>query len=103
MDLTNNNFLNNIAYIGGGGIYFNNKLLNVSPYRNNKFSGNQAYFANDFYSFPIRMRFTDNKKFYSLANTSSYHLNLVPGTSNIYLYFEIIDYYNQTIESLNGR
>ena len=103
MNLTNNTFENNSAYFGGGAIYFNNKLPDVSPDQNNIFNGNKAYFANDFYTFPMRLRFKDNMEFDSLINTSTYSFIVVSGITKINLYFQVLDFYNQTIKSLNGR
>ena len=100
MNLKNNNFTNNSASLGGGAIYFNNKLTSCL---NNTFKDNKALFANDFYTYPVRLRLIDNNGYDSLYNISLYHLSLVPGITFLNLTFEIMDYYNQTIKSLNGR
>ena len=104
MQLTDNVFVNNIAYLGGGGIYFHNKLLKESPRANNKFINNTAYFANDFYTFPIRLHFQDSLYYKSMVNKSTYALNIIPGITNIkLLHFDLVDYYDQPIKSLNNR
>ena len=92
--MTTNVFKNNRAQFGGGGVYFNNKLLVESPNKYNIFESNKADFADDFFTLPIRIRFNGNKTSID---------NVVPGVTSIQLNFEIIDYYNQTIRSLNGR
>jgi len=103
MILTNNNFKNNTASLGGGAIYFNNKLPMDSPYMKNNFYNNKADFANDFCTYPMRLRFTDMKGYDSLTKYSSYTLTVIPAITNLNFYFEIVDYYNQTIKSINGR
>jgi len=101
--LTRNIFQNNFAYLGGAGIYFNNKLLLESPIKTNYFNRNKALFAHDFYTFPIRVHFTANNNFMSWINKSKYSLDLVPGVTNINLQFFVVDYYGQTILSLPSR
>lgn len=102
MNIFNNTFKNNHALLGGGGIFFKNKLLTESPYQCNFFDGNSAEFANDFFTFPMRMKFFDNQSFDSTINKTIFSLSLVPGITKIKLFFEVIDYYGQTIKSLNG-
>ena len=96
MILTKNVFDNNFAKFGGGGIYFKNKILKESPYIFNKFNGNKAYFANDFYTLPTRVRFQDDKNL-----NFRYGFNMVPGFTNIKMKFYVVDYYGQTIKLLN--
>ena len=95
--MINNTFENNHAIYGGGGIYFMNKLLKESPYQSNTFSHNKALFANDFYTFPLKVRFQDDKKYKSWVSKSSYAITIIPGFTQINLNFSVIDYYNQTI------
>ena len=97
-----NNFINNKAILGGGGIYFQNKLLPEPPDQNNNFTNNTAGFANDFFTFPVRLRFTDNQTFYSWINKTSYSFTVVPGITQKSLYFDVVDYYGQTIQSMSG-
>jgi len=102
MKLMENVFRNNSAVLGGGGIYFKNQLLAESPYQNNTFTKNKAYFANDFFTYPVRLKFTDNQTFHSWINKTSYSLIVIPGISQLSLYFDVVDYYGQTIKSING-
>ena len=101
MDLKNNVFDNNYAIYGGGGIYFKNKILKESPYKFNTFTRNNAFFANDFYTFPIRVRFQADKIFKSWVNKYSYAITIIPGITQINLSFSVVDYYNQTMKSVN--
>ena len=101
LSLTNNYFYNNFAFLGGGAIYFQNKLLAESPYHNNIFTNNTAFFANDFFTFPVRLEFTDNN-YSSRINKTTYSINVVPGITMTSLYFDVVDYYGQTIKSMNG-
>ena len=101
MDLKNNLFDNNTAIYGGGGIYFKNKILRESPYKFNKFMRNTAFFANDFSTFPIKVRFQDDANYKSWVNKASYTMKLIPGISQINLNFSVVDYYGQTLK-LNG-
>ena len=96
-----NNFTNNVAIFGGGGIYFQNKILKESPYRSNIFKENKAQFANDFYTFPASVRFQDDLKYKSWVNRSAYSLNIIPGLTQINLNFSIVDYYGQNLRLLN--
>ena len=98
MDLQKNVFENNNAIKGGGGIFFKNKVLKDSPYKFNTFSKNTAFFANDFYTFPIKVRFQDDKKFKSWVNKSSYTITIIPGITKIDLKFSVVDYYGQTLK-----
>ena len=95
--LKNNLFDNNTAIYGGGGIYFKNKILKESPYKFNKFLRNKALFASDFYTFPIKVRFQDDK-FKSWVNKSTYTMTLIPGFTQINLNFSIVDYYGQILK-----
>ena len=71
------------------------------PNNTNAFINNRANFANDFYTFPLRLQLFDGLNW---INESLYTLDLVPGITNVkLLHFEIVDYYGQTIQSLNGR
>ena len=101
MDLMNNIFENNIAINGGGGIYFKNQILKESPSKFNTFKGNKAFFANDFYTFPIKVIFQNDKNFKSWVNKSSYAITIIPGFTEINLNFSIIDYYGQTMKLVN--
>ena len=101
--MTNNVFENNFAIYGGGGIYFKNKILDESPYKFNTFRFNKASFANDFYTFPIRVYFQDDNKFKSWVNKSGYRMTIVPGTSKIKLNFYVVEFYGQTVKTLNMR
>ena len=101
LDLKNNSFDNNSAIYGGGGIYFKNKILQESPYKFNKFIRNTAFFANDFYTFPIKVRFQDDNNYKSWVRKSSYTMTIVPGITQINLNFSVVDYYGQTLK-LNG-
>ena len=100
--MKNNVFKHNFAVFGGGGIYFKNKILIKSPYEFNTFSNNQALFANDFYTFPVKVRFQDDKYFKSWKNKSRYSITVVPGITNFHLNFSVVDFYGQTIKSING-
>jgi hypothetical protein len=102
MNLSKNSFINNFASLGGGVLYLNNKLLAESPYQSNNFSGNKASFANDFFTFPVRLQFTDNQTFWSWINKTTYSLNVVSGVSITSLYFYVVDYYGQIIQSMSG-
>ena len=102
MNLTQNYFKNNFAFLGGGGIYFENKLLSVSPYQNNIFLDNIAPFANDFFTFPVRLKLINNKSISSSSKNKAYSLNVVPEITLTSLNFAVVDYYGQTIKSLNG-
>jgi hypothetical protein len=63
-----------------------------------------ANFANDFYTFPVRLKLQLFDGLNWINDSISYSLNLVPGVTNVkLLHFEIVDYYGQTIQSLNGR
>ena len=73
------------------------------PQNQNNFSSNEATFGNDYYTYPVRLRFKDNNGYDSLVNSTIYSLLIIPGITSVNLYFEIIDFYNQTISSLNGR
>ena len=101
--MINNIFYDNSAKLGGALIYFNNKLLSEYPNKSNKFEGNHATFAIDFYTFPVRVNFNDDKNFKSWINKSSYALKIVPGISQINLHFKVVDYYGQTIKSMQPR
>ena len=74
-----------------------NKILKESPYNYNIFRLNKALFANDFYTFPIKVRFQDDNKFKSWVNKSSYAITIIPGFTQINLNFSVVDYYGQTI------
>ena len=99
MNLMNNYFINNSAMLGGGGIYFSNKLLAQSPYQNNDFIYNTASFANDFLTFPTRIKLTNYK---ILNKKKAYSLTVIPGITQTSLEFDLVDYYGQTIKSING-
>jgi len=103
LNLAKNYFKNNSAIVGGGGIYFNNKLLGESPYQNNIFKDNKAYFANDFFTYPVRLQLTNYKSFYYSKTKQSYYFNVVPGITLTSLYFNVVDNYGQTIKSMNGE
>ena len=103
LNLVKNNFKNNSAILGGGGIYFNNKLLGESPYQNNIFKDNKAYFANDFFTYPVRLQLTNYKSFHYSKTKQSYYFNVVPGITLTSLYFNVVDNYGQTIKSMNGE
>ena len=97
----NNVFQYNFASFGGAGIYFKNKILKQSPSQFNTFSHNKALFANDFYTFPIKVRFQDDRNFKSWINKSIYSITIIPGITQINLNFFVVDYYGQTLKSLN--
>ena len=101
MDLKNNIFEKNIAVFGGAGIFFRNMLLNESPYLFNIFKGNKAFFADDFYTFPVKINFQDDLNFKSWANKSKYTIKMIPGFTKINLKFTVVDYYGQTLKSLS--
>ena len=101
MNLMNNVFDNNIAISGGGGIYFKNKILNEFPLKYNKFSRNKALFANDFYTFPAKVGFQDDKNFKSWLNKTQYAIKIIPGMTQINLNFYVLDYYGQNIITVN--
>ena len=101
MDLRNNVLENNYAVLGGGGIYFKNIILKESPLKFNTFRQNKALFANDFYTFPIKVRFQDDNNFKSWVNKSSYAIKIIPGFTQINLNFFVVDYYGQTLLTLN--
>ena len=100
--MKNNVFKHNFAVSGGGGIFFKNKILKESPYEFNTFSNNQALFANDFYTFPIKVRFQDEKYFKSWKNKSSYSITIIPGITSLNLNFSVVDFYGQIIRSIKG-
>ena len=101
-NLSQNYFRKNVAVLGGGGIYFNNKLLSESPNRSNIFIDNRAAFANDFLTFPIRLKVAENGNLIFKKTTKTYLINAIPGITQISLSFDVIDYYGNTIESLSG-
>ena len=103
MNLTKNIFKNNTATIGGGGIYFKNKLLAQPPNETNIFIDNKANFSKDFLTFPVRLKFISEKTFPSWIKNKPYSLSVVPGITQTSLYFDIVDYYHQTIQSINGQ
>ena len=102
INLVRNYFKNNSALLGGGGIYFANKLLPESPYENNEFKDNKAAFANDFITYPVRLQLTNNKSFRYAKYKKAYYFKVVPGITMTSLYFDVVDYYGQTINSING-
>ena len=102
MNLVKNYFKNNSAVLGGGGIYFENKLLPESPYHSNEFKDNKAYFANDFFTYPFRLQLTNNKSFHYSKIKKTYYFNVIPGITMTSLYFDLVDYYGQTVKSMNG-
>ena len=102
MILMNNVFQRNTAINGGGGIYFNDALLNESPYKYNTFHQNEAFFANDFYTFPVRLQFQDENNFKSWKNKSMYVMTIIPGMSEFNIFFDVIDYYGQILKLING-
>ena len=70
--------------------------------KNNIFIGNKAaIFANDFYTFPLRaVFFNDEQKNLMKYKYVSFN-NVVPGITNINLNFVVVDYYGQSIKSLD--
>ena len=101
LDLKNNVFHNNSAIYGGAGIYFKDKLLQESPNKYNTFIDNKAFFAPDFYTFPRKVYFQDDKHFQSWVSKSKYTITLIPGITQINLNFSLVDSYGQTIKSVN--
>ena len=99
--MKNNVFTNNSAIYGGAGIYFKDKLLKESPDKFNIFSGNKAFFAPNFYTFPRKVYFQDDKNFKSWISKSRYAMTLIPGITQINLNFSVVDYYGQTVKSVN--
>ena len=97
-----NIFRNNVAQWGGGGIYFNNRVFKEMPNSTNLFINNIANFANDFYTFPLRSHLNNTFNWINVDNMYAL-VDIVPGTPIPSLQFEIVDYYGQTIQSLNGR
>ena len=89
--MRNNIFKENLAIYGGGGIYFKNRISKESPSEFNTFSQNKALFANDFYTFPIQVRFQDDQNFKSWKNKTSYAITIVPGITQINLNFSVVD------------
>ena len=99
--MKNNFFHNNSAIYGGAGIYLKNKLLKESPDKFNTFRDNKAYFAPNFYTFPRKVYFQDGKHFQSWVSKSRYTITLIPGITQIDLNFSLVDYYGQTVKSVN--
>ena len=102
MILMQNVFERNTAIAGGGGIYFNDTLLKESPYKYNIFHQNEAFFANDFYTFPVRVQFQDENNFKSWKNKSMYVMKIIPGISEVNILFAVVDYYGQILKLING-
>ncbi len=99
--MKNNFFHNNSAISGGAGIYFKDKLLKESPEKINTFSGNKAFFAPNFYTFPRKVNFQDDQYFKSWVNNSRYTMTFVPGITQVNLNFSFVDYYGQVVKSVN--
>ena len=99
--MKNNVFTNNSAIYGGAGIYFKDKVLKESPDKFNTFSGNKAFFAPNFYTFPRKVYFQDDNHFKSWISKSRYTMTLIPGITQINLNFFVVDYYGQTVKSVN--
>ena len=95
MDLKYNIFYNNSAIYGGGGIYFTNKILPESPSKSNSFSKNTAH---DFYTFPTKILFQDDRNFKSWVNKYSYNITIIPGITEINLNLSIRDYYGNILK-----
>ena len=96
-----NLFQNNSAIYGGAGIYFKDKLLEELPDKFNTFNDNKAYFAPNFYTFPRKVYFQDDNHFQSWLSKARYNMTLIPGISQINLNFSLVDYYGQTVKSVN--
>ncbi len=99
--LNENSFENNIAFYEGGGIFIKNNFQNfILNKTSNKFHSNIAAFGNDYASTPNKLRL--KQKSYTFR-TSLFNISVIPGITNVNLNFEILDFFNQTITTLNGR
>lgn len=102
--ISNNEFLNNIAYSEGGVI----KWINWEPIieNNNNFINNTAIYGNINATFPFKIDIEYDSKLKICPNNSNFCYfkigNLASGANlNFHLSFSIKDIYNRTILSLN--
>ena len=98
--LEGNYFEKNMAKYGGAAIYFENNFEKFLPLQANTFFGNIALFAKDVTTSPFRMNLL-YQKYDSQTNNKLLQLNVIPGITEIDLYFTLLDYYNQKISSIN--
>ena len=98
-----NVFQNNAAQSGAAAIYLMNNYQNIDVYKTNTMINNKAFYANDISTPPYKLKFITRLKYNSSKNNNTkFNLTMTPGVSNESLYFEVLDYYGQTIKSLNG-
>ena len=64
----------------------------------NKFNDNRAAFGNDYASSPNKLRLASNS-----FNDSLFNISVIPGITDVSLSFEILDFFDQIITTLNGR
>ena len=106
LNLEGNLFESNYAILGGAGLFMETNFYKIKIEENNKFINNYALYGNDYSSPPFRMKYMqkNNKNlFYSQNNQSLIKITVMPGITNIKLYFVIFDYFGQHIKSLNGE
>lgn len=102
LNLQNNQFLNNIALYGGGAIYFQNKFDLMKFKKENFFFLNSAQYGNDYATRPIRFQLFNNKRFSEYSNKKQqYILQIIPGQTEINLNFQLLDYFENHITSIN--
>ena len=106
LNLEGNLFESNYAILGGAGLFMETNFYKIKIEENNKFINNYALYGNDYSSPPFRMKCMqkNNKNlFYTQKNQSLNKITIMPGITNINLYFVILDYFGQYVKSLNGE
>lgn len=121
--ISNNTFKNNSANLEGGGIYFSDNLTNL---QNNTFQNNNALYGSDIASFPVYLRlriYNASNITQTLSKLNKDHLNdsmvlfdsaindinefiienyPTGDNSPLAFVFDLLDYYNKTINSINS-
>ena len=97
-----NKFVKNFASIGFGGIYIGS-FTSFDFNETNIFQSNEAPFAKDIGTTPLRMSLTGLSDIKNIFKVKRYQLNLIPGISQFYIHFNILDKYDQVFKSLTGR
>ena len=98
MRLLYNKFLNNRAFYGGAGLYFENSFYNLDLNKKNTFYGNKAIYGSNYTTFPYRL-YLNSKKISGYSK--GIIKNVVPGITDFSLDFQFLDYYGQNI-SINA-
>lgn len=93
LSLNNNTFIQNVAKEAGAIKY---KLQIPTSYMPNKYIENKAFYGVDIASYPIRIDF-ENRLNKSFEGRPSFSYPLVEN-----LEFKLVDFYNQTVSTLNG-